>query len=308
MKCPKCNYIGFEPTDRCRNCGYDFSLSAAASAAPPDPDLPMRAASEPMGPLGDFDLGDARRPPRVTPETRAARRRQDASLDPGLLPAAVTPADLPLFGDLPPDDAPLVRPAAAVPPLSVRRSTPAPTRSRSPINPRTADREVETALPLDAAMLVAPDREAPARRAVHPAAGDIAPLGPRIRAAAIDWLMLLGLDLAVVYFTLRVSRLAASEILVLPLAPLLGFLLLLNGGYLALFTAANGQTIGKMACGLKVVSGSEAPLSVGRAVLRVVAFLVGAAAAGLGLLPAAFDGARRGLHDRLADTRVVRTS
>ncbi len=27
MKCPKCGYIGFEQTDRCRNCGYDFSLA-----------------------------------------------------------------------------------------------------------------------------------------------------------------------------------------------------------------------------------------------------------------------------------------
>ena len=27
MRCPKCRYIGFEEQDRCRNCGYDFSLS-----------------------------------------------------------------------------------------------------------------------------------------------------------------------------------------------------------------------------------------------------------------------------------------
>ena len=28
MKCPKCLYIGFETGDRCKNCGYDFSLLA----------------------------------------------------------------------------------------------------------------------------------------------------------------------------------------------------------------------------------------------------------------------------------------
>jgi len=27
MKCPKCGYLGFETTDRCRNCQYDFSLA-----------------------------------------------------------------------------------------------------------------------------------------------------------------------------------------------------------------------------------------------------------------------------------------
>ena len=44
MKCPKCLYIGFETGDRCKNCGYDFSLLGMADddlrAAPSD--LPMR--------------------------------------------------------------------------------------------------------------------------------------------------------------------------------------------------------------------------------------------------------------------------
>jgi uncharacterized RDD family membrane protein YckC len=302
MKCPKCNYIGFEPSDRCRNCGFDFSL---APPAPADPELLIRPA-EPAGPLADFDLGDARRPARATPQTRAARRRQDPSLDPGLsgtpqpTPSA---ADLPLFGELPPDDAPLVLPASA-PPLSVRRSTPAPTR-RAAVTPRPAERAPDVSLPLGGAQWTSQAAE-PAPPAEVAADGDLAALGPRFLAAAIDWLMLSGLDLAVVYFTLRVSRLTTGEVLMLPPAPLLGFLLLLNGGYLALFTAASGQTIGKMAFGLKVVSGSEVPLTVGRAVVRAIAFLLSAVPAGLGLVPAAFDGARRGLHDRLADTRVVR--
>jgi uncharacterized RDD family membrane protein YckC len=305
MKCPKCSYIGFEPTDRCRNCGFDFSLSAATAANPSETDLPMRE-SEPMGPMADFDLGDASRPPKVTPQTRSARRRQDASLDPGLLAPAVTPTDLPLFGELPPEDVPLVRPAAPSAPLSVRRSTPAPTRSRAPLARRTPEREAE-ALPLDTTTALPADREPPPL-SIAPAAGDIAPLGPRVAAAVLDWCLLLGLDLAVVYFTLRVSHLATAEILLLPLAPLLAFMVLLNGGYLALFTAASGQTIGKMAFGLKVVSGSGVPLTVGRALLRVVAVLLGTAAAGLGLLPAAFDAARRCVHDRLANTRVVRAA
>jgi uncharacterized RDD family membrane protein YckC len=306
MKCPKCNYIGFEPADRCRNCGFDFSLSAAAAASPPESDLPMREA-EPMGPMADFDLGDARRPPKVTPHTHTLRRRQDVSLDPGLLPPAVTPTDLPLFGELPPEDAPLVRPAAPAAPLSVRRSTPAPTRSRPPLSRRSPEREPEP-LPLDTTVAPPADREPPPTVTAPAAAGDIAPLGPRFAAAAVDWVLLLGLDLAVVYFTLRVSHLGTAEFLLLPLAPLVAFLVLLNGGYLALFTAASGQTVGKMAFGLKVVSGSDVPLTVGRALVRVVAVLLGTAAAGLGLVPAAFDAARRGVHDRLADTKVVRAS
>lgn len=37
MKCPKCGYLGFETTDRCRNCQYDFSLSPFSA----EPDLAL---------------------------------------------------------------------------------------------------------------------------------------------------------------------------------------------------------------------------------------------------------------------------
>jgi hypothetical protein len=55
MKCPKCGYLGFEHIDRCRNCGYDFSLSQTVSI----PDLPMRNDPDPINPLDDFSLVDA---------------------------------------------------------------------------------------------------------------------------------------------------------------------------------------------------------------------------------------------------------
>ncbi len=61
------------------------------------------------------------------------------------------------------------------------------------------------------------------------------------------------LDGVVLYFTLQMCGLGLSQLALLPKTPLAGFLLLLNGGYLAAFTAG-GQTIGKMAVGLRVVS------------------------------------------------------
>ena len=39
MKCPKCDYLGYETGTRCRHCGYDFSLM---DAAPPAADLQLR--------------------------------------------------------------------------------------------------------------------------------------------------------------------------------------------------------------------------------------------------------------------------
>src|SRR5688500_12252976 len=40
MKCPKCSYLSFEAGERCRNCGYDFSMSTP-QADDPAGDLPL---------------------------------------------------------------------------------------------------------------------------------------------------------------------------------------------------------------------------------------------------------------------------
>ena len=49
MKCSKCGYLGFDSVDRCRNCGYEFSLAPTFAL----PDLPIRQ-----------DRGRRRRPRR----------------------------------------------------------------------------------------------------------------------------------------------------------------------------------------------------------------------------------------------------
>jgi hypothetical protein len=50
MRCPKCHYISFGSTNRCRNCGYEFLLAADAS---PD-DLPIQGDEQDLGPLADL--------------------------------------------------------------------------------------------------------------------------------------------------------------------------------------------------------------------------------------------------------------
>ena len=52
MKCPKCDYLGFETGDRCKNCGYDFSLTTNVAA--PERELLLQAP----------DPGPRDRPPR----------------------------------------------------------------------------------------------------------------------------------------------------------------------------------------------------------------------------------------------------
>ena len=52
MKCPKCGYLGFETTDRCRNCRYDFSLAPLAV----EPDLALQTGDGMPDPTADFEL------------------------------------------------------------------------------------------------------------------------------------------------------------------------------------------------------------------------------------------------------------
>jgi uncharacterized RDD family membrane protein YckC len=99
-----------------------------------------------------------------------------------------------------------------------------------------------------------------------------------------------------------------SEAGMLPKGPLLTFLVVQNGGYLAAFTAG-GQTLGKMATGIRVVAAEPTEsLDLGRAVLRTAVWLALAIPAGLGFLTAFLTPDHRGLHDRFAGTRVVRAS
>lgn len=268
MKCPKCSYLSFEAGERCRNCGYDFSLAA------PPPDDPA--------------------------------------------------ADLPLFDD----DRPLVSvPASPRAPLSVRRTTQDPARLRSrnappapPKPPPPADLDLqfdaepgdvepeqEDAPRGEATAAPPADRTAAAVDPREPASG-----GRRFLAAILDVALIGAIDLAVIYFTMRIAGLDSSEIFFLPIVPLGAFLLLINGGYAVMFTAATGQTIGKMAAGIRVVGTAPADVihdrvTFGRAVLRTAGYFASVLPAGLGFLPA-FVGPRdhRALHDRLAETRVVR--
>ena len=135
-----------------------------------------------------------------------------------------------------------------------------------------------------------------------------APVGSRLAAVLLDVLLLAIIDAAVVYFTMQICGLELADLNILPKGPLVAFLLVQNGGYLVAFTAG-GQTIGKMAAGIKVVSArSNTPLDLGHAIVRTIVWTVLAVPAGLGFLTAFLSDDRRGLHDRVAGTRVVRAS
>jgi uncharacterized RDD family membrane protein YckC len=82
---------------------------------------------------------------------------------------------------------------------------------------------------------------------------------------------------------------------------ILGFL------YFFLFTALRGQTFGKHLMRLKVIDAFGERPSMARALVRTLAYIPSLALLGLGFLWIGFDREKRGLHDWLADTYVVKS-
>jgi uncharacterized RDD family membrane protein YckC len=143
------------------------------------------------------------------------------------------------------------------------------------------------------------------RRESHVDAGARVGVASRLGAAMIDGTLLGGLCAGIVWTTLRWCGLPFADARILPIAPTLAFLLVMGLGYLLLFTAAGGQTIGKMLCGIRVVDESDDVLPLRQAIYREVVALPSVLALGLGFFPA-LVGDERALHDRLAHTKVVR--
>lgn len=355
MKCPKCAYLGFETGDRCKNCGYDFSLLAAADsdasdfihhassdeldyvhqASPSEPDYVFRTpAADDMSIQVNEDLDPYDRWFDNRREPFGGKRGPELSLRDAVaaLPGALTPESP--FADTPPapppvvhfvpessaealplfrpsddaDDEPLIKmPAAPRAPLAVRR-TPDTPRLRAvarPVSRPTAPVLQFSEEPLEIA--AGPAETAPQVKswAAGAMTSESGRTGGRLVAAVIDHAILLGIDLGVVYFTVRMAGLSMSEWDVLPLVPMLTFLGLLKISYFYAFTAVGGQTIGKMAVGTCVIAEDGAPVDAARAMRRTCAGVLSVLLLGLGFAPALF-GNRRALHDRLAGTRVVR--
>lgn len=139
---------------------------------------------------------------------------------------------------------------------------------------------------------------------------DRAGASKRLAAAALDAVLMGGLASVLLWVVLRWCDLPVERMSVLPAAPIAAFLLLVGLGYLLMFTAAGGQTLGKMAFHIRVVgaddpSGAWQAITVRQAVYRALLTVPSVLALGVGFVPALI-GDERAIHDRLAHTRVVR--
>lgn len=321
MKCPKCGYLGFETTDRCRNCQYDFSLAAF----PPEPELVLQSADRSVESNGDFDLPAINRqtdsldanaldldrlfgtaePAEATPSavaTAATITLVDVNDEDEVRKPTLAAPETPAIDDaaLPFDEAPIVPPPAARPPLSVRRSTPELRRNR----PRTTRPVRNEPLKLEAE----PHGDGGSAVEIVGSLMETPHLGARVTASLIDTTLLVAVNLTVLFLTLRISGLQTTldDVRVLPPIPFAGFLALLAFTYVAAFTVAGGQTIGKMIMNLRVIGDDGRRLDPAGGMLRAAGCMLVPVTLGLSYVPALITSDHRALHDRLAGTRVVR--
>jgi uncharacterized RDD family membrane protein YckC len=202
----------------------------------------------------------------------------------------------------------VMRPGEPRAPLSVRRSVDTP-----PARPRASSPTPRKLGPLDRDLLedlhrIEKVEQREAAAAARAEAGiDRVGAARRLGAAALDALFVGALATFLVWVTLRWCDLPFARAGVLPLAPMAAFMFLIVVGYLLLFTAAGGQTLGKMAAAIRVVGDDDGDetLTVGQAAARSVLAVPSVVVLGAGFVPALI-GDERAVHDRLAHTRVVR--
>jgi uncharacterized RDD family membrane protein YckC len=148
-----------------------------------------------------------------------------------------------------------------------------------------------------------PAPASPPVRAAPPPAG----FWRRAAACLLDWVVVLVAG-AVFRFAARLlwgEVTTSSRVLV---ASAKGFEIVFALYYMTLLHWLWGQTLGKMAMGVRVVDVSGEPIGMGRAIVRTLGYLVSEATLGVGFLIAALRSDRRALHDLIAGTRVERVN
>jgi uncharacterized RDD family membrane protein YckC len=82
--------------------------------------------------------------------------------------------------------------------------------------------------------------------------------------------------------------------------------MLIKAFYFIYFHGLTGQTVGKLALGLKVVKCDGDTIGFGRATVRYFGSFISLLFLGLGFVWIAFDGRKQGWHDKMAGSFVVR--
>ena len=306
MNCPGCGEPAPPSGSRCPTCGA-APPPITEGALAPDP-----ARTAPLREIPGLRKRERTWKDEVRERVRERRRFRGA------------PGELPLFKGIDDESASAEDDAAgALPPTE--REAPSEPGIRAlddddlPLRPRD---DLRPAITFETPRPSAAARDAGRRAAEEPspASWDLGPSArveaprpverpavgfERFYAAALDVAVLAPIWAAIVYFASRSARVGIPALQ--PAWPwLVGYLAFIGLVYAGYFTGTTGQTLGKMAAGLRVVDAGGQPPGYLRAFSRAVIGTCGVLAAGSGLLPMLFDPARRALHDRLFRTRVIK--
>lgn len=293
------------------------AVKVRVAAPPPSPEPAPETSELPLFMQG---LSEAKSAKPAVPRVETPAVTLEMAVE--ALAAAEAEAPAPAVEEI--DDRPLVQvPAVPRAPLAVRRTTPDPARLRAKYSRaavkaesqpagdllKTID-EVEPMPAVSPAVTVSRLSAEPTPESLPAGWLQGVSAGKRLSAAAMDAALMVGLNAAILWLTLAICGIPAAQARLLPLVPLAVFFVLVDGGYLVLFTAACGQTIGKMAAGIRVVGTSTSAvindrISVGQALARAISTFASCLPLGAGFW-VALIGDGRALHDRVAHTRVVR--
>ena len=133
-------------------------------------------------------------------------------------------------------------------------------------------------------------------RADRPGEGEMVYAGFWIRFVAfiIDRFILFGVSIVIGLFVSNVFNAVLLE-------------LFIAAAYSIAFWVGQGATPGKMAVGIKVVMANGDPIDFGPALLRYFGYWVSGLILGIGYLMIAFSAEKRGLHDNIAGTVVIKS-
>ena len=115
----------------------------------------------------------------------------------------------------------------------------------------------------------------------------------RLGAGVVD-LLILGLVVGIIFCISSAPLIWVTSGLVISFVYWLGF------------WVWRGQTLGKMAAGIKIIRTDSSPITWKYALLRCAGYIVSTITAFIGFIWVAFDSRKQGLHDKIADTYVVK--
>lgn len=126
----------------------------------------------------------------------------------------------------------------------------------------------------------------------------------RLGAATIDFIILLSIMYLIFYAFSKSITFVIPSWLFIPLLDLTFWLI--HIAYFTVFWTWRGQTPGKMITGIKIIRTDSSPVTWKYAFLRYLGCIVSTIILFIGFIWIAFDSRKQGLHDKIADTYVVK--